>query len=173
MGQRGLRHLFRGLQTGPAGGAAVGVGNHGRVPGFCWSEWDHFLIWKQSGKQLGLGFGTEFETQGSVWGMLSLRCQVDVQIEISSGLLDAPPGPQPGGYWCTIRTEAMRLNESTYGREACPGLSPLHCNIWRPREDTRRAGGSHVTGPRREEPRATGRGRLCGPLLRAGQATQA
>ena len=40
----------------------------------------------------------EFEIKGSVWGhylegMLSLRCQVHVQVEISSGLFDMQTWP--------------------------------------------------------------------------------
>lgn len=38
----------------------------------------------------------EFEIKGSVLDMLSLRCQVDIQVEISNGRLAIPAWPSMG-----------------------------------------------------------------------------
>lgn len=35
----------------------------------------------------------EHEIKGSVWNMLSSRCQLDIKVEISSGLLNVPNRP--------------------------------------------------------------------------------
>lgn len=45
----------------------------------------------------------EFEIKGSVWGTLSLRCQVDIQVEISSGQLAIPAWPAVGRSELKIR----------------------------------------------------------------------